>query len=84
MSNLRSVAIRRGIVHKKTVEGVKRFNYRTSLSTRNFYFISLFNDSLSIEKSEIAIQTIRSSHPEVFLRKCALKICSKFTGEHPY
>ena len=25
----------------------------------------------------------RSSHPKVFLRKGALKICSKFTGEHP-
>ena len=25
----------------------------------------------------------RSSHPEVFLEKGALKICSKFTGEHP-
>ena len=26
----------------------------------------------------------RSSHPEVFLRKGVLKICSKFTGEPPY
>ena len=25
----------------------------------------------------------RSSHPEVFLGKVVLKICSKFTGEHP-
>ena len=25
----------------------------------------------------------RSSHPEVFLRKGVLKLCSKFTGEHP-
>ena len=25
----------------------------------------------------------RSSHPEVFLRKCVMKICSKFKGEHP-
>ena len=24
----------------------------------------------------------RSSHPELFLRKDVLKICSKFTGEH--
>ena len=28
-------------------------------------------------------RTNRSSHPEVFLRKGVLKICSKFTGEHP-
>ena len=27
--------------------------------------------------------SIRRSHPEVFLRKGILKICSKFTGEHP-
>ena len=26
----------------------------------------------------------RSSHLEVFLGKGVLKICSKFTGEHPY
>ena len=25
----------------------------------------------------------RSSHPEVFLRKAVLKVCSKLTGEHP-
>ena len=25
----------------------------------------------------------RSSHPEVFLGKGVLKICNKFTGEHP-
>ena len=25
----------------------------------------------------------RSSHPEVFLGKDVLEICSKFTGEHP-
>ena len=25
----------------------------------------------------------KSSHPEVLLRKGVLKICSKFTGEHP-
>ena len=28
--------------------------------------------------------SFRSSHPKVFLRKGALKICSKFTREHPY
>ena len=28
--------------------------------------------------------TYRSSHPEVFLRKGTLKICKKYTGEHPY
>ena len=28
-------------------------------------------------------ENIRSSRPEVFLRKGILKICNKFTGEHP-
>ena len=31
-----------------------------------------------------SIIIFRSSHPEVFLGKSVLKICSKFTGEHPY
>ena len=31
----------------------------------------------------IKINSSRRSPPEVFLRKDALKICSKFTGEHP-
>ena len=26
---------------------------------------------------------VRSSHPEVFLGKGVLKICNRFTGEHP-
>ena len=30
-----------------------------------------------------SIRYFRSSRPEVFLGKSALKICSKFTGEHP-
>ena len=29
------------------------------------------------------VHNFRSSRPEVFLRKGVLKICSKFTGEHP-
>ena len=33
--------------------------------------------------SILALQKIRNSNPEVFLEKCTLKICSKFTGEHP-
>ena len=28
-------------------------------------------------------KTLRNSRPEVLLRKVVLKICSKFTGEHP-
>ena len=35
--------------------------------------------SLPVFESDIS----RNSHPEVFLEKGVLKICSKFTGEHP-
>ena len=31
----------------------------------------------------LTFSKIRSSHPEGFLGKGVLKICSKFTGEHP-
>ena len=31
----------------------------------------------------VTSDTFRSSHPEVFLEKGILKICSKFTAEHP-
>ena len=30
------------------------------------------------------IESLWSSHPEVFFGKGTLKICSKFTGEHPW
>ena len=35
------------------------------------------------KNTEYLAPTIRSSHPEVFLRKAVLKTRSKFTGEHP-
>ena len=31
----------------------------------------------------LTLAIIRNNPPEVFLRKYVLKICSKFTGEHP-
>ena len=34
-------------------------------------------------KTDFVGQIYRSSHPDVFLAKVVLKICSKFTGEHP-
>ena len=34
-------------------------------------------------KKQLIIMRYRSSHPEVFLGKCVLKICNRFTGEHP-
>ena len=43
---------------------------------------------LHLEIGEMTVENkgatcIRSSRPEVFLGKGVLKICSKFTGEHP-
>ena len=31
----------------------------------------------------MSLYRYKSSHPEMFLRRSALKICCKFTGEHP-
>ena len=46
---------------------------------------SMIGSSLVIVLQKInKIAEFRSSHPEVFLVKGVPKICSKFTGEHPY
>ena len=37
----------------------------------------------AVSKKPHNLTGIRSSHPEVFLKKGILKILSKFTGEHP-
>ena len=42
------------------------------------------NDIIYTADIKKHILIYRSSHPEVFLGKSILKICSKFTGEHPY
>ena len=42
------------------------------------------NDIIYTADIKKHILIYRSSHPEVFLAKSVLKICSKFTGEHPY
>ena len=38
---------------------------------------------LNIKLAKFESQSNRSSHPEVFLEKGVLKICTKFTGEYP-
>ena len=55
-----------------------------SNDTSDTSFVSLVtfeNRNISFLKSICSI--IKSSHPEVFLGKGVLKICMKFTGEHP-
>ena len=44
---------------------------------------TLISEASMVQFSVTPSAIIRSSHPEVFLRKAVLKICSKFTGEHP-
>ena len=41
------------------------------------------NKLVMLQQQRCIETTVRSSHSEVFLGKGVLKICSKFTGEHP-
>ena len=41
------------------------------------------NAGLKYFVNNCRFQFVKSSHPEVFLGKGVLKICSKFTGEQP-
>ena len=52
---------------------------------------SIISPSLGLSKIYVSVFSIffikrnyKSSPSEVFLRKSVLKICSKFTGEHPF
>ena len=40
--------------------------------------------SMDLINTPLLYRKDRSSHPEAFLRKGVLKICSQFTGEHPF
>ena len=63
-------------ISKRIIKGVKRRNSLIHLTT-NFYYVNVTTYVASHLRS-------RSSHPEVFLVKGVLKICSRFTGEYPY
>ena len=49
----------------------------------NFERVSLELIYIPLTLHLLVLNSYRSSHSEVFLGKGALKICSKFTGEHP-
>ena len=55
--------------------------YTYSLKINNLRFWSIFKLCNSLKKQKRG--TCRSSYPEVFLEKGVLKICRKFTREHP-
>ena len=46
-----------------------------------FYYVTVFVPAKSVKKEDN--RRSRNSHPEVFLEKDVLKICSKLTGEDP-
>ena len=62
-------------------EGQKT-SLRASLTLSSLLFLWWYSN-LKCKKSTKVYTKPRSSPPEVFLEKSVLKICSKFTGEHP-
>ena len=52
-------------------------NYRVTASQ---YYLRYFLENIALG---IILRSFRNSRPEVSLRKGVLKICNKFTGEHP-
>ena len=69
-----------GLLQEGNVIGKKSLNFTTNsfLHLRN-------NQKVSLGRTVVprcSVKKVRSSHPDVFLGKSVLKICSKFTGEH--
>ena len=60
-------------INKQNHEQVKIKLNTLKRSFLFFIYFSLLNEQ---------VHKLRSSHPQVFLGKSVLKICSKFTGEH--
>ena len=59
------------------------WNTKTFLKKLVYHFLvrSTLNES-ALFSCKTALSKARSSHSGVFLGKCVLEICSKFTGEH--
>ena len=64
----------------KSKEGLEQ---KQNISLFICYQLTTFHCLVVFTLWEIDCRNCRSSHPEVFLRKGFLKICSKFTGEDP-
>ena len=71
-----------------TIEGSSRKKTRTRIRIPTS--ARMVKETLSLFQNDrkqfrwYLFELIRSSHSEVFLGKGVLKICIKFTGEHPY
>ena len=46
-------------------------------------FLTKLDDLVDTARRNNSLVISRTTHPEIFLEKSVLKICSKFTGEHP-
>ena len=55
-----------------------------SITRHKYKKIELCMVQKLVESDVEGMKLFRSIHPKVFLGKGILKICSKFTGEHPY
>ena len=72
--------------HINVQQGLKKF--LNDLLDLSFYWTPIISIFPFLENNFLFSDVItvfkihRSSQPEVFLGKCVLKICNKFTGEH--
>ena len=55
----------------------RELRYSTKVKCKNWTFFMIIINKWSLTK-------LRGSHPEVFLGKGVLKMCNKFTEEHPW
>ena len=62
----------------------KNMNYRSCITLLTVHVLKMWYRKWKLNKPELNSGLYRSSHPEMFLEKGVLKICSKFTGEHPF
>ena len=69
--------------HKKTIFLCKSFNEKGSKDILRGYKLHVCSQRCNRCGFNILLSVYRSSAPELLLRKRALKICNKFTGEHP-
>ena len=68
---------------KELVPNINLNNTENSLLFQGPFLWNRLSGVLKNPKTTSLFKKIRSSRPEVFLRKGVLKICSKFTGEYP-
>ena len=69
---------------KKTAPKIANFSWKRQLRSPIFSKVAILQSAASSKVDFVAgFSRNRNSCPEVFIKKGVLKICSKFTGEHP-